>query len=52
MVKMGNNKKKLKEIKFVQKNISIKKIQDEWVKLNCLNLSRFVQMKLEEVMSK
>lgn len=45
-------KKKKGEINFVQKNISITKKQEEWIDINYVNLSRFVQGKLEEIMSK
>jgi len=48
---MGKIKNKNK-IKYVKKNISITENQAEWIKDNWVNLSRFVQVKLEEVMSK
>ena len=32
----------------VKKTISITKKQDDWITINCLNLSRFVQKKLDE----
>jgi hypothetical protein len=34
----------------IQKAISIKKKQEEWIQKNHLNLSRFVQDKLDELM--
>ena len=33
-----------------RRNITIRDDQAEWVKENCLNLSRFVQKKLDELM--
>lgn len=45
------NKRLKKPEKFVPKTITISKRQEEWCKLNYVNLSRFVQGKLEEVMS-
>lgn len=45
-------KKKKKEERFIPKNITITPMQEEWIEKNCLNLSRFVQSKLEEVMTK
>jgi hypothetical protein len=35
---------------YVKKSITIKKYQEEWVKENHINLSRFVQSKIDEAM--
>jgi len=43
---------KLDKDKSVQKNISITKEQELFVKDNFMNLSRFVQSKLKELMKK
>ena len=42
--------KKKEKINFVQKTISIPKEQEEFIKNNFINLSRFVQKKLDEFM--
>lgn len=43
----GNNSKKL-----IHKNITITEEQEEFIDENWINLSRFIQNKLEEIMSK
>jgi len=37
---------------YVKKSITIKKYQEEWIKENHINLSRFVQSKIDEAMTK
>jgi len=37
---------------YVRKQITIKKEHEEWIKKNCINLSRFVQKKIEEEIEK
>lgn len=49
MVKKGKIKK---ENNSIQKNISITKKQEEYIKESCINLSWFVQKKLNEEMEK
>ncbi|MHA1685188.1 MAG: hypothetical protein ACTSYD_02145 [Candidatus Heimdallarchaeaceae archaeon] len=34
--------------KMIQKSITIREDQNKWVKNTCINLSRFVQRKLDE----
>lgn len=36
--------------KFVRKHITLRREHAEWVKKNCINLSRFVQKRIEEAM--
>lgn len=38
--------------KYVKKTITIKKEHAKWIKENCINLSRFVQSKIEEEVKK
>jgi len=35
---------------YVRKSITVKKYQEEWIKENNINLSRFVQTKIDEAM--
>lgn len=35
---------------FSRKNITIRKDQEAWIEKNAINLSRFVQQKLDELM--
>lgn len=41
-----------KKTEYVRKSITIRKDQDEFVKKKYINLSRFVQKKLDEEMEK
>lgn len=50
MYMMGKIKKT--KDRYIKKNITITEEQEEWITLNWINLSRFVQDKLEEVMKK
>ncbi len=37
-------------MEYVRRHITIKKEHAEWVEKNCINLSRFVQKRIEEAM--
>ena len=37
-----------KENKFIHKNVSITEKQEKWIKDKCINLSRFLQKRLDE----
>jgi len=41
-----------KEEKFVRKNITIREDQEKYIKEHFVNLSRFVQKRLDEMMDK
>ena len=41
-------KRKAKPIHFIRKTISIKREQEHWIKKNNVNLSRFVQSKIDD----
>lgn len=37
---------------MIHKTITIKQEHEDWIKENCINLSRYVQKKIEEELSK
>lgn len=51
MVSKPKKGQKIKKDTFVPKTITISKKQDEWITKNWVNLSRFVQGKLDEIMT-